>query len=64
MAVQPHAPGAPTAPSPNYNTGTVTVSWSNVNGADSYNLYESTNGTTFTQIQTVNPNPSGARARQ
>ena len=42
--------GCPTAPSPNYNTGTVTVSWSNVNGADSYELYESTDGTTFTQI--------------
>ena len=50
VTVQPVAPVAPTALSPNYNTGTVQVKWDNVTGAGSYYLYESTNGTTFAQL--------------
>jgi RHS repeat-associated protein len=53
ITVKPLAPSsAPTlSVNPSIN-GNVTVSWTAVSGVDSYTLYQSTDGTTYTSIQT------------
>lgn len=53
VAVQPAQPGVPAGSSPNY-TGSVSLNWGNANGGTTYQVYESSNGTTFSLLKTVN----------
>ena len=59
VTVKPVAPAAPTVwPNPSSSGGFV-LTWKTIPEASSYNLYQSTDGVNFTQIQTLNAPVSG-----